>query len=139
MARIQFLLIFLFILFSISACVKERPRENPTISLYLSLADYEEKEGHPSKADDYYQKAIAQCPPCGQARNNYGVFLCREGNYDRAIQQFLFAAHTSAYHHRQKAYNNALLCQQLRTKKPRSSLNPFTAQVNHPTSKAMKQ
>jgi len=65
--------------------------------LYRRLKEYD-------KAGDYYKKAMDLAPSDMNIQNNYGVYLCERGLYEKAYQHFkkitanpLFAARASAY------------------------------------------
>lgn len=81
--------------------------------VWYSLAYYEEKVGNIVSADLDYQYAIQLAPHLGEAHNNYGVFLCRQNYYNRAMQQFSMAGRELSYSHRDTAKNNAAMCKKL--------------------------
>lgn len=77
---------------------------------WYSMAYFLETTGDKHEAEKHYLKAIALAPSQGEAKNNYGTFLCRTGHYQAAIQQFLLAAHDHNYINPAAAYENAGLC-----------------------------
>lgn len=78
--------------------------------VWNSWAYYADLTGESEAADLYYRKAIHLEPRLGVFHNNYGVFLCRQGHYALAIQQFLLAARDPGYLYPGRAYHNASLC-----------------------------
>lgn len=77
---------------------------------WYSMAYFLEATGNKQEAKAYYIKAIEVAPKQGEAKNNYGTFLCRSGEYQAAIQQFALAAHQPNYLNPAAAYENAGLC-----------------------------
>lgn len=75
-----------------------------------ALAYFMEKTGDINLAESYYQKAMIQAPKRGGPINNYGAFLCRQGQYQKAISYFLKAVNDFQYEHSSGAYENAALC-----------------------------
>ena len=75
-----------------------------------SMAYFMEKSGEMDKAQFYYKKAMAAAPGDGAQLNNYGTFLCRQGQYRQAETYFLKAVQDSKYEHTAGAYENAGLC-----------------------------
>lgn len=69
-----------------------------------------ETTGSPKEARAYFQKAMALNPGGGAQMNNYGTFLCRQGDYAAAEQYFLKAAKDVNYENSATAYENAGLC-----------------------------
>ncbi len=85
-------------------------------AVWYIFAYYEEKIGHLTQAEFYYQKALALVP-VGAAHNNYGVFLCRQHRYREALQQFYLALKAPDYLHRNRAKKNSDICKYRRTVK----------------------
>lgn len=86
-------------------------QEGPTIpEPWYAMAYYLEITGDNAEADQYYQKAIAIAPRNGEAHNNYGTYLCRNGNYTAAISNFMDAVQDPQYLDSASAYENAGLC-----------------------------
>lgn len=75
-----------------------------------SMAYYLEVTGENNEARTYYLKAISVAPNRGDAHNNYGTFLCRSGEYNAAIEQFITATQDPTYLDTASAYENAGLC-----------------------------
>ncbi len=68
------------------------------------------KTGDLPKAREYYSKALTYSGHAGAQLNNYGAFLCRQGQYAEAEQYFLKATKDLKYDHTAGAYENAGLC-----------------------------
>lgn len=75
-----------------------------------AMAYFMEMSGEIDKARLFYEKAMTMAPGKGAQLNNYGAFLCRHGQYERAEQYFLRAANDINYEHTAGAYENAGLC-----------------------------
>lgn len=75
-----------------------------------ALAYYFESTGDVRKAEDCYQKALRIAPKTGTVLNNYGVFLCKHGEYLAAESFFLKAVEDTYYLNTAGAYENAGLC-----------------------------
>src|SRR5688572_1744172 len=58
---------------------------------WYSTAYFLELTGEPASAEKYFLKAISLSPERGDSHNNYGTFLCRQGKYAKAIEQFELA------------------------------------------------
>lgn len=86
-------------------------RQAPDVpSVNAALAYFMEKSGEMEEARTYYKKAMALAPGSGAQLNNYGAFLCRQGQYVQADQYFLKAVKDHGYEHTAGAYENAGLC-----------------------------
>lgn len=85
-----------------------------------ALAYYFEKTNDMTTANTYYQKALRYSRYNGAQLNNYGAFLCRQHQFDKAESYFVKAAKDVNYLHTAGALENAGLC----------------AQENHETDKA---
>jgi type IV pilus assembly protein PilF len=75
-----------------------------------AFAYFMEKSGELDKATVYYKKAMLFAPKEGGQLNNYGAFLCRQGQYKQAEPYFLEAIKDMKYEHTAGAYENAGLC-----------------------------
>jgi len=86
-------------------------KQNPKQSLtYDAMALYYENTGEIKKARTFYIKAILLNSRAGYVHNNYGTFLCRQGDFALAIEQFELAIQDSTYLNASEAYDNAGLC-----------------------------
>jgi type IV pilus assembly protein PilF len=75
-----------------------------------AMAYFMEKTGELEHAKSYYKKAMDAAPGRGAQLNNYGAFLCRQGQYSQAEVYFLKAVNDVQYEHTAGAYENAGLC-----------------------------
>lgn len=96
-----------------------KARENLEIALdhsptyyraQISMAHYYERVGEQSAADMMYSRAVRQHPDNGNVLNNYGTFLCKQGEYERADSYFNKAIKQPYYYLISTSYENAALC-----------------------------
>lgn len=84
--------------------------DSNSLSAITAMAYFMEKTGEQKKAQALYQKALALKPLQGEPLNNYGTFLCRNGNFKEAESYFLKAVNDVNYVNTAGAYENAGLC-----------------------------
>lgn len=77
---------------------------------WYGMAYYLEKTGDTKAADQYYQKALSVEPHSGEAKNNYGTYLCRMHRYQEALRYFDAAVKEPTYLDGASAYQNAGTC-----------------------------
>lgn len=77
---------------------------------WYGMAYYLEKTGDTKAADEYYKKALSAEPHSGEAKNNYGTYLCRMHRYQDALRYFDSAAKEPTYLDAASAYQNAGTC-----------------------------
>jgi type IV pilus assembly protein PilF len=75
-----------------------------------AMAYYFEQTSELEQAKKYYLKALSLSSNSGAQLNNYGTFLCRQGDYKKAETYFLKAVKDEQYVHTAGAYENAGLC-----------------------------
>lgn len=75
-----------------------------------SLAYYYQTVNNLDKATYYYEKVIALDKQNGDALNNYGAFLCDQGNIEKAKKLFLQAVELDSYIRVAQTYENLGLC-----------------------------
>lgn len=63
-----------------------------------------------NKAHTYYKKALKKTPSKGSLLNNYAVFLCRQNEFDLAIDYFEQAVKQEDYQSRVMSLENAGIC-----------------------------
>ena len=85
-------------------------QEPKSPDVHSAMAYYFEQISEPVQAEKYYLKAISLASNSGAQFNNYGAFLCRQGDYKNAEQYFLKAVNDLHYIHTAGAYENAGLC-----------------------------
>ncbi|KTD75051.1 type IV pilus biogenesis/stability protein PilW [Legionella waltersii] len=86
----------------------EQQPNSPDVN--ASLAYYFEQTTEIEQARKYYSKALALSNDSGAQLNNYGTFLCRQGDYQGAEKYFLKAVKDQSYLNTAAAYENAGLC-----------------------------
>jgi type IV pilus assembly protein PilF len=86
----------------------EQEPKSPDVN--SAMAYYFEQTHEVNQAEKYYLKALSLASHKGAQLNNYGAFLCRQGNYQKADRYFLNAAKDLHYIHTAGAYENAGLC-----------------------------
>lgn len=87
--------------------LKQQPN-SPEVN--AALGYYFEQTTELDQARSYYLKAINLSSHSGAQLNNYGTFLCRQGNYAEAEKYFLKAVADMQYVNTAAAYENAGLC-----------------------------
>ena len=70
----------------------------------------QQKLGLNQKADQYFRKALSITPKNPQLLNNYGSYLCQNGQYVTASQHFMAAINDPLYTTPEFAYTNAGIC-----------------------------
>ena len=75
-----------------------------------AIAYYFEQTKELKQAEKYYLKALSLAGNSGAQLNNYGTFLCRQGDYKKAENYFLKAVKDVQYVNTAGAYENAGLC-----------------------------
>ncbi|HAT1659492.1 TPA: type IV pilus biogenesis/stability protein PilW [Legionella pneumophila] len=75
-----------------------------------ALAYYFEQTKELDQARKFYHKAMTLSQNGGAQMNNYGAFLCRQGDYKNAEIYFLKAVKDQNYVNTSGAYENAGLC-----------------------------
>lgn len=77
---------------------------------WYAMGYFEESTGNKQKASEFYLKSLSLAPKRGDALNNYGTYLCRNGDYVNSIRYFLQATQDTNYLGAASAYENAGLC-----------------------------
>lgn len=79
-------------------------------SAHLTFAILQARLDKPDLARTHFQRAMRLDPDNPRLHNNYGAFLCREGDYDRGIELFVNAAENRLYERPAAAWANAGAC-----------------------------
>ncbi len=96
-----------------------RARENLELALQhspsyyraqIALAHYYEQVGENDIASSWYARSLRQHPTNGNVLNNYGVFLCKQGEFKRADDYFNRAINQPHYYLVSASYENAAMC-----------------------------
>lgn len=96
----------------------------------LSMAHYFEMVGENDSARKMYQSTLNQHPQNGNVLNNFGTFLCKQGEYDTADQYFRRAVEQPYYYLISASYENAGLCA-LKAGKNDNAREYFKRAVDH--------
>ncbi|MFH0260656.1 type IV pilus biogenesis/stability protein PilW [Vibrio barjaei] len=96
----------------------------------LSLAYYFDVVGEVDKAAELYKKALKEHPNNGNVYNNYGTFLCKQGEFQRADALFNQALNKPIYYAVAETYENAGLCA-LKAQKSHQAKYYFNKSVGH--------
>lgn len=96
----------------------------------LSLAHYYEKVGEDESANSLYKKSLRQNPSNGNVLNNYGTFLCKQGEYEQADRYFNRAIEQPYYYLISASYENAAFCA-LKAGETEKAKNYFTRTLDH--------
>lgn len=75
-----------------------------------SLAYYYQQVQETALAEKAYKRALRSSPKNGNVLNNYGVFLCKNGEYEKAQQKFSQAIELPDYYLVSTSYENAAMC-----------------------------
>ena len=86
----------------------EAKRDYPEV--HTALAMVYERLFEYDKAGHHYREAIDLKPDDGGNYNNYGVFLCRRGEFKKADKYFVKAIETPRYKTPERALENAGAC-----------------------------
>ncbi len=110
-------------------------RYNPkSPDVNTALAYYYQRTGDLSDAKHFYQLALKYAANAGRELNNYGVFLCKEGEYKEAMSYFNRAIQDRQYLNTGSAYENAGLCS-LVSKNEHDAIPLFKAALAHDSSR----
>lgn len=86
----------------------EQDRRNP--EAHAAKAVLAERLGDYDDADHHFRRSLRLDDEQSSVRNNYGRFLCNQGRYDEADEQFQYAIEDSLYQRRHVVLVNAGLC-----------------------------
>ena len=93
------------------AKLKKAVQEDPdSASANGAIAVLYDRIGETQLAEKHFKKALRLSPDDPQTHNNYGEYLCRKGEYTRAVEQFNDAANEPLYPGIAAALTNAGVC-----------------------------
>jgi len=75
-----------------------------------AMGYFQEHTGNFTAAQSYYSKALQVSGSSGTSHNNYGAFLCRQGQYQASLSHFIAATQDPNYLTPGEAFENAGLC-----------------------------
>jgi len=91
--------------------LKKAVRIDPNYAdAHNALAVLYERLGQKELAEQEYQIALALKPEDSSIQNNYGQYLCKKGEHERAEQHFLLALDNPLYQQPEIPYTNAGMC-----------------------------
>jgi len=86
-------------------------KQNPNLQVaHTSVAILYERLGETALAKKHYRKAYSLNRKDSPTLNNYGRFLCREGQLKEADKMFTEAVRNPLYRYPEKVYTNAGIC-----------------------------
>jgi len=100
------------------------------VQVHTAFAHYYDTVGEPTLATQSYELALSINDVDADTLNNYGVFLCKQGQYDKAEAQFLKAIAVPSYLLVAKSYENLALCQ-LKAKNYETAERYLTKALEH--------
>jgi type IV pilus assembly protein PilF len=93
------------------AKLKRALKENPRLGeAHHYLAELYRRTERYDEAKDHFRLALKYMPDDPNLQNNFGVFLCGQGDYREAIDLFVKVAASRDYKRPDDAYANAGLC-----------------------------
>ena len=78
--------------------------------VHSALAHFYQLQGDTEKAKQAYLQAIKLDDKQGDVYNNFGAFLCGQGEFEQAYSQFNAALAAPNYYHQADTYENIALC-----------------------------
>lgn len=78
--------------------------------VHAALAYFYQQQGDMERAKQAYLTAIKLDDKQGDVLNNFGAFLCAQGEYQAAYKQFTQALNSPQYYHQADSYENLALC-----------------------------
>ena len=91
----------------LNKALKTDPRYS---TAHNAMALLHERLGQPEQARHHYQQAVKFNPGDASARNNFGSFLCRQGELEAAEAHFIGAVNNPLYQTPEIPYTNLGLC-----------------------------
>lgn len=89
---------------------KALDQDSENVDAHTAFALLNMRLDKPDTARSHFETALDLDPESPQIHNNYGTFLCGQGEYDKGIEQFLKAAKNRLYDTPAYAYANAGRC-----------------------------
>lgn len=81
---------------------------SPNANHYFAIL--QQRLGNTAKAEKFFKKSVNLNPKDPEIRNNYGSYLCDNGQPQAAIKQFTVAINDPLYRTPEFAYTNAGIC-----------------------------
>ncbi len=84
---------------------------NPDLAIaHHYMAELYRRLGKADDADEHYRRAMELAPDDSSIKNNYGIFLCANKQYDKGEKYLLKALEDPVYPERAQAYENLGQC-----------------------------
>ncbi|OOF50581.1 type IV pilus biogenesis/stability protein PilW [Rodentibacter genomosp. 1] len=80
--------------------------------VYSAMAHFYQLQGELNSARESYLQAIKLDDKQGDTHNNFGTFLCSQGEFQEAYQEFILALNSPHYYRQADTYENIALCAQ---------------------------
>jgi len=93
--------------FNLEKAEEHLPENTEVLS---AIAYFYEQVKNIGRAEDYYERAIEADALSGDTYNNYGTFLCRQKEYERADEMFNRATELANYISLANSFENAGIC-----------------------------
>ncbi|OOF49610.1 type IV pilus biogenesis/stability protein PilW [Rodentibacter trehalosifermentans] len=78
--------------------------------VYSAMAHFYQLQGEVEAARKAYLQAIKLDDKQGDTHNNFGTFLCAQGEFQQAYEEFERALHSPHYYRQADTYENMALC-----------------------------
>jgi len=101
---------------ALEALLKAKAMAPYNAMAWEALGYYHERSEQTKEAAEAYRKAIYLSPHEGRTHNNYGAFLCRQGQYAKGMAELQAALRLEYYANRQKTEKNYERCLQMARK-----------------------
>jgi len=85
-------------------------QDDDNVDAHATFALLQMELGKPEKARYHFRQALDLRPDEPELHNNYGTFLCGQGDHEDGIEQLLRAAENRLYSTPEYAYANAGVC-----------------------------
>lgn len=81
--------------------------------VHIALAYYYQTVGDLARTEESYMRAINSSDATGDAKNNFGVFLCQQKKFELSEKMFKEAIETPKYTRTASSYENLGMCSRL--------------------------
>ncbi len=112
---------------NIDRALKFDPRSSDA---HFAMAFYFQQVDEIELAEQYYERALDLSDNDPDIVNSYGVFLCKQGKYDKAKKYFLDAVNAKSYAATAETYENLAICAQSQGDM-NGAIEYFNSALNH--------
>ncbi len=92
--------------------LKSLEQDSDNALAHLYMAELQKILKVNDKADEHFKEAISLAPKNSRAKNNYGVFLCSQGEYEESVKYFSEVLKDPLYPDKFGVYENLGICEQ---------------------------